>query len=275
MAYKYDEMTWPETNDAVAAGAIPVLPVGSVEQHGHHLPLKVDWFCANSVVEEAARRSNGKLLAMPPVHYGFCRHVMDFPGTIAIHPNNFINFCLDITKSVAYHGFKKIIMVNGHGSNRHLLELVARRTATETDAMCAIVSWWDLLLAEPDFNKKWRESAYPGGCGHACELETSMFLHLDPESVRKDKVMDNMGKQSPFTWVDLFAQGPVSVPGYHAQGTDTGVGGQPSLATAEKGRIAFEGAVRLLLTFVDEFAKSPIRQRKDHHIKPPTFPVPG
>jgi creatinine amidohydrolase len=275
MTYRYDELTWPEINDAVGAGKIPVLPVGSVEQHGHHLPLKVDWFCAASVVEEAARRSDGKLLAMPPVHYGYCRHVMDFPGTIAVHPMNLINFCLDITKSVAYHGFKKVIIVNGHGSNRHLLELVARRTVLETDAVCAIVNWWDLLLAEPDFNSRWRESVYPGGCGHAGELETSVLLHLDPEAVHGDRITDNVGKGTAFHWTDLFAAGPVSIPGYHSQGTETGVGGQPSLATGEKGKVAFEGAVRLLLAFAEEFDRSPIRPRKDHHNTPPTFPVPG
>lgn len=275
MSHRYDELTWPEINDAVAAGMIPVLPVGSVEQHGHALPLKVDWLCANSVVEEAALRSSGKLLAMPPVQYGYCRHVMDFPGTIAIHPMNLINFCLDITKSVAYHGFKKIIIINGHGSNRHLLELVARRTALETDATCAIVSWWDLLLADPEFNSKWRESVFPGGCGHAGELETSMLMYLDPASVRKDKISDNLGKGTAFQWVDLFEAGPVSVPGYHSQGTETGVGGQASLATAEKGKIAFEGAVNFLLEFVEEFDKRPVRPRKDHHLTPPTFPVPG
>ena len=151
----------------------------------------------------------------------------------------------------------------------------ARRTVLETDTACAIVNWWDLLLADPDFNKTWRESVYPGGCGHAGELETSMLMHLDPESVRKDKISDNLGKGTAFNWTDLFAHGPVSIPGYHSQGTETGVGGQPSLATAEKGKIAFEGAVRFLLEFADEFAKSPVRPRKDHHVTPPTFPIPG
>jgi len=275
MKYRYDELTWPEVNDAVAAGMIPVLPVGSVEQHGHHLPLKVDWFCATSVVDEAARRSQGKLLAMPPVQYGFCRHVMEFPGTIAIHPMNLVNFCLDITKSVAYHGFKRIIIINGHGSNHHMLDLVARRTATETDATCAIANWWDLLTADPELNKKWRESVFPGGCGHAGELETSMLLHLDPDSVRKDQITDNLGKGTAFRWGDLFDEGPVTIPGYHSQGTETGVSGQASLGTAEKGNIAFDGAVRLLLAFADEFAKRPIRPRKDHHTTPPTTPIPG
>ena len=275
MSYRYDDLTWPEINEAVAQGKIPVLPVGSVEQHGHHLPLSTDWFCATSVVEEAARRSNGKLLAMPPVHYGYCRHVMDFPGTIAMHPLHLVHFCLDITKSVAYHGFKKIIVINGHGSNRHLLELVARRTNLETDAVCAIASWWDLLSTDPDFNATWRESVFPGGCGHAGELETSMWLHLKPDAVRQDRIADNLGKGTAFHWTDLFAAGPVSIPGYHSQGTESGVSGQPSLATAEKGRVAFEEAVRQLLAFADEFDKRPSYERKDHHAKPPTFPVPG
>ena len=186
--YQFDELTWPEVNQAVEMGKIPIIPTGAVEQHGHHLPLKVDHLCASAVATEAARRSAEYSLVLPPVSYGYVHHVMDFPGTINNDFEHFMHHVLDITKSLAYHGFKKIALVNGHGSNMPNLDLVARRTNLETDAECAVVAWWNLLAVDPDFLPRWRESKFPGGCSHACELETSMYLYLDGDNVRKDKI---------------------------------------------------------------------------------------
>ena len=147
--YKFDELTWPEVNEAVAMGKIPIIPTGSVEQHGHHLPLKVDHLCANAVATEAARLKPELALVLPPVSYGYVHHVMDFPGSLNIHYEHFIQYVLDITKSLAYHGFKKMILVNGHGSNHNLVDMVARRTIVETDASCTFCSWWHLLRVHP------------------------------------------------------------------------------------------------------------------------------
>lgn len=161
--YKFDELTWPEINEAVALGKIPILPTGSVEQHGHHLCLNVDHLCANAVATEAARRRPKLSLVMPPVTYGYVHHVMDFPGSINIHYEHFTQYVLDICKSLAYHGFKKIILINGHGSNHNLVDMVARRVIVETDASCVFCSWWQLLQVNPGFDKRWRESVFPGG----------------------------------------------------------------------------------------------------------------
>ena len=95
---------------------------------------------------------------------------------------------LDITKSLAYHGFKKIILLNGHGSNWPNLDLAARRTNLETDAECIPVCWWNLLTVDKEFLPRWRQSKFPGGCSHACELETSLYLYLDGDNVRKDQI---------------------------------------------------------------------------------------
>ena len=109
--YQFDELTWPEVNEAVAMGKIPILATGSVEQHGHHLPLKVDHLCAHSVAAEGARLKPELSLVLPPVTYGYVHHVMDFPGSLNIHYEHFIQYVLDICKSLAYHGFKKIILI--------------------------------------------------------------------------------------------------------------------------------------------------------------------
>ena len=92
-------------------GLIPVLPVGTIEQHGPHLPIKMDRWTATEISKEACKRHQERLLFMPPISYGYTTHVMDFPGSITIHHETFIRYVLDVLKSVAYHGFKKIIVI--------------------------------------------------------------------------------------------------------------------------------------------------------------------
>ena len=101
------------------------------------------------------------MLVLPTYCYGYTGHVMDFPGTINTHFEHFMDGVLDITKSLAYHGFKKIILLNGHGSNWPNLDLVARRTNLETDAECVPISWWGLLTVDKEFLPEWRREQVP------------------------------------------------------------------------------------------------------------------
>ncbi len=130
--YRFDRLTWPQVNIALAQERVAVLPTGATEQHGRHLPLDVDAFLAQSVCLEVGRRVTDRVVVLPPVSYGLNLHHIDFPGTIHIEPETFVAFCLDITKSLAYHGFRKILIVNGHGSNTPLVDLVARKTVLTT-----------------------------------------------------------------------------------------------------------------------------------------------
>src|SRR5437588_476700 len=134
--YRYEKLTWPEINDAVELGKVCLVPCGAVEQHGPHLPLDVDLVCPTGIAHGAGKQIPDKLLVLPIVAYGYTGHVMDFPGTINNDFEHFMHHVLDITKSLAYHGFKKILLLNGHGSNMPNLDLVARRTNLETDAEC-------------------------------------------------------------------------------------------------------------------------------------------
>ncbi|MBX3412215.1 MAG: creatininase family protein [Pirellulales bacterium] len=276
--YRYEKLTWPDVNEAVAAGKIALVPVGAVEQHGPHLPLDVDMLLSTSVALETGKRNRTKAVVLPSVSYGYTGHVMDFPGTINIHYTHFIEHVLDICKSLAYHGFKKILLLNGHGSNMPNLDLVARRCNLETDAECAFTAWWLMLTVDPEFLPRWRESHFPGGCAHACELETSMYLHIAPEDVRKDKIRsDDISYntwKSRYRYTDLFGAGPVSVTSWTASYSDTGVLGDAELATAEKGRQAFEEAVTRLGEFIDEWYGRPAPPRKETHTVEPTMPMP-
>jgi creatinine amidohydrolase len=166
----------------------------------------VDNFIIGSIVEEAARRLDGEMLLLPPVPYGFETHHMDLPGTIDLRMENMLNFVLDITRSVAHHGFKRILLADGHGSNMPILDLVARRRNLETDALCAAFIWPSLAK---ETIEQIRESEKPGGMAHACELETSVYLYLDPARVPMDKAKKEIGiSPTPFIWMDLLMSSP-------------------------------------------------------------------
>jgi creatinine amidohydrolase len=276
--WRYEKLTWPEINSAVELGKVCVVPCGAVEQHGPHLPLDVDVICPTGIARGAGQIVPGKMLVLPTHCYGYTGHVMDFPGTINTHFEHFIAGILDITKSLAYHGFKKIILLNGHGSNWPNLDLVARRTNLETDAECVPINWWGLLTVDKGFMPRWRQSKFPGGCAHACELETSLYLYLDGDNVRKDQIANGTisfnEEESPFMWVDLLAAGPATVISWTSSYSETGVLGEAELATAEKGRVAYEEAVNQLVRFITWFKDRPKDVRRDRHGSRPTMPIP-
>ena len=276
--FRYEKLTWPEINDAVDLGKVCVVPCGAVEQHGAHLPLDVDMICPTGIAHGAGSIIADKMLVLPTVCYGYTGHVMDFPGTINNHFEHFIHHVLDITKSLAYHGFKKIVLLNGHGSNMPNLDLVARRTNLETDAECILCAWWNLLTVDKKFLLRWRESKFPGGCAHACELETSLYLYLAGDDVRKDRIKSGIisfnEEESPFNWVDLFAAGPATLISWTSSYSDTGVLGDAELATAEKGKEAYQEALKQLVRFVTWFKDRRKDRRRDLHRKKPTMPMP-
>jgi creatinine amidohydrolase len=276
--HRYEKLTWPEINDAVEAGKIPIVPTGAVEQHGPHLPLDVDMLLSTSVALAAGAKTPERILVLPSVSYGYTGHVMDFPGTINIHYTHFIEHVLDIAKSLAYHGFKRILLLNGHGSNMPNLDLVARRCNLETDAQCAFAGWWSFLTVDPEFLPRWRKSKFPGGIAHACELETSVYMHLAPEDVRMDLIKNGAisfnEEHSRFRYVDLFGTGPAQVTSWTASYSETGVLGEAELATPEKGKEAFEEAVNRLCEFIEEWQRVPAPTRKENHRREPTIPMP-
>ncbi len=276
--YRYEKLTWPEINDAVAMNKVCIIPCGAVEQHGEHLPLDVDLVCPVGIARGAGERIPSKMLLLPTIAYGYTGHVMDFPGTINTHFETFIRQVLDVTRSLAYHGFKKIILLNGHGSNMPNLDLAARRTNLETDAECVLLPWWGLLTLDKNFLPSWRESTFPGGIAHACELETSLYLYLDEANVRQDKIKDDLASYvrdgNPYVWVDLYGAGPAALTSWTSSYSEMGVIGQPSKASKEKGQRVYEEAVRQLCALIEWFHPRPKDVRHRRQANPPTMPIP-
>jgi creatinine amidohydrolase len=260
--YRYNRLTWAEMNDAIAAQKLVILPTGSTEQHGRHLPLDVDVFLCESVCLEVGRRAPDRVLVLPPISYGLNLHHIDFPGTIYIEPETFIAFCLNITKSVAYHGFQKILLVNGHGSNTPLIDLVARKTVLATGSLCFATGYYLFLM---EAFQKVRETKV---IAHADEFETSLYLHLAPERVQMHLAVEDNDRMGKHVSSDSTGNYPVRFNDYWGRWTTTGVHGDPRKATAEKGRILFEAGVTGLLGLVDELRAWPIEKRHDMHRGP-------
>lgn len=260
--YLYQHHTWVELGEVAKRQPVVVLPIGSVEDHGPHLPLDVDNFLIWTICEEAAKRAQGDILLMPIIPFGFETHHMDFHGTIDIGMEHLLHFVLDVTKSVAHHGFKRILIADGHGSNMPILELVARRTILETEALCSAFIWPSLALGEI---KQVRESGR-SGMSHACELETSVYLYLDSERVQMDKaIKDGAMPASDFIWNDLLSPGPIRMMDYWSCFSKSGINGDPTLATKEKGKFIFEAVVNNFVRFVREFKNRPRGERVDYH----------
>jgi len=275
--HRYQKLTWPEINDAIDDNQICIVPCGAVEQHGDHLPLDVDLICPTEIALGTGRDLPERVLVLPTIAYGYTGHVMDFPGTINTHYETFIRQVLDVTKSLAYHGFKKIILLNGHGSNMPNLDLAARRTNLETDAECLLIAWWHLLSIDKDFLPGWRESRFPGGCSHACELETSLYLYLAEDDVRQDRIKNHistLNDGNPYIWGDLLGKGAAALTSWTSTYSPRGVMGEPELATREKGERVYAEAVRQLSDIVRYFSDRPADVRQQHQSQTPTMPIP-
>jgi creatinine amidohydrolase len=260
--YRYNRLSWPEMNEAIAMNKVVLLPTGSTEQHGRHLPLETDAFLAEAVCLEAGRRAPERILVLPPVSYGLNLHHIDFPGTIHIEPEVFIAFCLNITKSVAYHGFKKILLVNGHGSNGPLVDLVARKTTLATESLCAAVGYFGLGM------EAFRKVQDTPVIAHSDEFETSLYLYLAPERVRMDQRVKGEDVMGRYVSSDSTSEFPLRFNDYWGRWTEDGVHGDPTTATAEKGKVIFEAVVSELVKAVEDWQKFPIAPRSDQHTLP-------
>jgi len=264
---RYDELTWPEMREAIAQQPVILLPFGTIEDHGHHLPINTDNVIVEALCLETARRAPGEILVMPLVSYGLDEHHMDFPGTVSVDMQTLLELVSEVAISVARHGFTHIVIVNGHGSNAPIADLAARRVVLETGVICGAMSpnaAIDPTLAEPPLSQM-RRSA-PGGVAHAGEYETAMMLHLRPDLVQMDQAVKELGQIAVeyFNW-DLPEPSILSWQDWWSRMSESGVCGDPTVATAEFGRALFETTVENFVRFVRAFRTLPLRSRRDQH----------
>lgn len=234
---------------------VVIVPTGSIEQHGPHLPLMVDSLLAYRVSELAAQeasRSGVGVLVTPTVWTGYSPHHMDFPGSITLSSSTFMAVLTDVAMSLHHHGFRRILFLNGHGGNSNLVRSAVQSLRFEHGVSAAAANYWDLAVNQIN---AWRESPV-GGIHHACEFETSMVLALRNDLVRQELISDHMPAPTRFTSPDLTMGGPVSVATSFSTITKAGTLGAPSLATTERGAEILRTVVGEVAAFLTAYARA-------------------
>jgi creatinine amidohydrolase len=266
MKYRYGEMTWPEIKDAAAADRVAVVPFATIEDHGFHLPVDTDLRLCTAVCEAAVSRASDRAVLVPAVNHGYSPHHMDFPGPITIGAETFIRYGVDVCTSLAHHGFQRILIVNGHGSNTPFVDIIARLATNESGALTAAVNYW----AAPgvrEVAESLRESEKIGGMNHACEFETSLYLAIEPDLIDMSKAVHELShRPSKNYWTDLIGgDGPLTMMEPWSALSESGVMGDPTKATAEKGRALLEAAANGIVELIDEMRARRPAVRKDRH----------
>src|SRR5919107_90758 len=193
---EFGKLTWPEVARAAGEERVPVVPIGTLEDHGYHLPIDTDVVLVEAVCRGAAERLPAETVLLPPIVHGYSPHHMDFPGTITINWDTFCRYCTDVALSLVRHGFERVLLVNGHGSNQNLVETAARLAMVEEPGSLVAASFYLVSERSARVIEEVRDSDR-GGMAHACELETSLYLHLQPEAVDMSEAVDERGVPAP------------------------------------------------------------------------------
>jgi creatinine amidohydrolase len=245
------DLAQPDIQWFLERSDIVLVPIGSCEQHGAHLPLGTDTITALEVARRAAEKAD--VPYAPPFWAGYSpQHMREIEagvGTITFRAATLLEAWYDICRSLIHHGWNKLVFVNGHGSNTKIIDPLLRRVRYETGAFVALYKPYaerymgmigDLLENPPDETPGW----------HASELETSQMLAHNPEIVRMDravKTLTSIPKWLPSSFGKKDGAPDIQFEGYsyfqfpmdHHEFTDSGVIGNPERATAAKGQEAF------------------------------------
>ncbi|WP_132060639.1 creatininase family protein [Halorussus amylolyticus] len=224
---------------ASQSGSVLVVPVGSVEQHGHHLPVATDTLLADAVANLGAERvaDDQPTLVAPPVWTGYSPHHLSLGGTITADADQLIELLESVADSAAELGFDAVLLVNGHGGNGAAID-VAVSTIGDAHPDLEVAGLTYFELAAP-FADEIRDSD-TGGMAHGGEFETSLLLHLHPELVGEDADAEYLDDPYDRGTKDLLEGGPVTSYTEFEEYSESGAIGDPDLASAEKGEELFD-----------------------------------
>jgi creatinine amidohydrolase len=236
----------PELRALATKDAAVIVPVASTEQHGPHLPTQVDCLLVGEIANRAAAQASATrpTLVTPVVWTGLAEHHMSLGATISLDFETFFAVLRGICRSLTRHGFRNILLLNGHGGNIAALTVAVNELAPAFAAPIATTTYW--LLAAPEFSKILEAQS---NVRHACEAETSMVLALKPELVDMAKAAnavgptarelpDIIGTSAAHRWQSFDAR------------TSHGVIGDPRAASAEKGERLLQAAATAVARLV-------------------------
>jgi len=255
---RLEEKTWEEAAKAIEdSGGVAILPIGSVEQHGKHLPLGTDSYVAQGI-SEAASAATGAVL-IPPMWFGWCPHHMVLPGTVTIRPEILIEYLYDVLGSLSAHGLKKVVLVNGHRIVNIVWMQIAAQKAQEAFGIRAVIF-------DPAYMSKEIVSALDfGPVGHAEEIETSHMLHMHEHIVHMDRAIDNPVKKTERYSVDpsyaldtlCYVPSRKSDQEKHAKEWG-GTSGSPTKADKNKGEQYHDHLVQRMVEVIEELRRKDV-----------------
>lgn len=249
-------MSWQEVAEVIPENPVILLPIGTVEQHGPHLPVNADNLVAWLVATRAAEQT-GALVA-PAINYGCSAVFRKFPGTIPVRHETLAAVIRDVCQSLIAQGFRRLIFVDNHGGNEAVCEQVARELKAEHGIVIGNIYPWNLGYSLMRDTYEDVGTAY----GHGAEPETSAMMAMFPEDVLRERMV--VGRYQPFAGWNAQSYNKVEVPGHVVGGTvyldsdevaPNGVTGNPSVASAERGRLWIERVVGFAVAFVKQYDK--------------------
>ena len=258
-------MTWEAFRDAVGNDTVAVIPMGSVELEGSHLPLGVD-----TIAVEALARSLVDLpgvLIGPTLPIGYSKWFMPFPGTITLETETLIHVLLEYARSLIAHGIRRLVFLNAHKGNNACIESVARTLIAEDRVRVGMLSVWKLAH---DLAAVREKKIAEGRFTHAGEIMTSVMLAVAPDTVDHARmapgkvrspegsafrVINSLGETDFMGSVQTIFQDIRQV-------TDSGILGDPTAASADKGEAIIETINRYAGAFIAEFQKLPLEPKE-------------
>lgn len=239
-------LSWPnlradELNTLAAKNAVVIVPIGSIEQHGPHLPTGVDATLVNTIAMRAAGRvaESTPVVVAPLVKFGLAEHHMEMGGTISLDFDAFRALVASVVRSIARGGFKRIFILNGHGGNIAALNIIAGELTQQLALPVCVGTYW--LMAADEFGAILKRQTT---VRHACEAETSMMLAAAPGHTAVEK-WSQVWEARTAELRDIVGDGVYVWQSYGAKNPSGSIG-HASAATSEKGEALLDAAARRL-----------------------------
>jgi len=246
-------LTWPEAERRLAEVDVALLPVGATEQHGPHLPLDVDAFDAiRLAVDVALGCSDPKPIVLPLIPYGVSYHHEEFAGTLSVSPEALARMVHDVGISAAHHGVKKLVIINGHGGNMPTLHFAAQTINSEAHIFTCVDT------GETSDEDVYKLARTPNDV-HAGEIETSTSIYLRPQLVQMDKARRSVPRFSN-PYLDFTSHLSVGWYGRTHKISRSGVMGDPTAASAAKGKQMWDLMVAHLVRLVEDLKRLSLEQ---------------
>jgi creatinine amidohydrolase len=240
----WELMTWEEITDRLKIVDTVLLPTGAIEQHGPHLPVDIDYFDAKYLAAKVAEScQDPKPLVLPAIPYGVSYHHEDFKGTLSVSNDALSRFVYDIGMNLAKSGIKKIIIINGHGDNAPTLHYAAQMINRDAQIFVCVET------GETSDKDLYGLIQTPNDI-HAGDIETSTTLAIRPDMVKMDKAVNETINFNN-TFLDFDSDRSVNWYVRTKKISNSGVLGDATKATVEKGEKMWELMIKQLVKFVD------------------------